>query len=126
MEQEIVSGIAYSKDEAKITLRRVADHPGTAAAIFGPLADAAINVDMIVQNISADGGYTDMTFTVPNDDLPRANQVIEAMRENIGFEELKARVGLLKFPLWVSGCEAMLALLKKCSRNWRIKASIFR
>jgi len=71
MEQEVVNGIAFSKDEAKITLLHVADKPGVAAGIFGPLADANINVDMIVQNISPDGKHTDMTFTVPRPDLQR-------------------------------------------------------
>ena len=64
VEKEVVSGIAYSRDEAKITVVRVPDRPGVAAAIFGPLADANINVDMIVQNISEDGQATDLTFTV--------------------------------------------------------------
>src|ERR1700724_4047769 len=64
VEKRVVSGIAYSRDEAKITVERVADLPGVAAAIFGPLADNSINVDMIVQNVSADGNTTDMTFTV--------------------------------------------------------------
>src|SRR5579883_3246407 len=72
VEQEVVSGIAYSRDEAKITLTRVADKPGVAAAIFGPLADASVNVDMIVQNVSEDGKTTDMTFTVARADLDRA------------------------------------------------------
>jgi aspartate kinase len=71
MEQEVVNGIAFSKDEAKITLLHVADKPGVAAGIFGPLADANINVDMIVQNISPDDKHTDMTFTVPRADLQR-------------------------------------------------------
>ena len=113
MEQEIVSGIAYSKDEAKITLRRVADHPGTAAAIFGPLADAAINVDMIVQNISADGGYTDMTFTVPNDDLSRAHQLIESMRENIGFSEVESTSGLAKISIVGVGMRSHAGVAQK-------------
>ena len=65
MEKQIVTGIAFSKDEAKITLRHVADKPGVAAAIFVPLADANINVDMIIQNVSDDGATTDITFTVP-------------------------------------------------------------
>ena len=64
VEQQVVSGIAYAKDEAKVTLLRVDDKPGVAARIFGPLAEANINVDMIVQNISSDGKHTDMTFTV--------------------------------------------------------------
>jgi aspartate kinase len=77
MEQEMVSGIAYSRDDAKITLVRVADRPGVAAAIFGPLADAGINVDMIVQNVSKDA-TTDITFTVPKADLTRAVDVLKA------------------------------------------------
>jgi aspartate kinase len=64
MEHEVISGVTYSRDEAKITLLRVADRPGVAAGIFGPLADASINVDMIVQNISEKGDATDLTFTV--------------------------------------------------------------
>src|SRR5260221_608838 len=77
VEKRVVSGIAYSRDEAKITVQRVADRPGVAAAIFGPLADNAINVDMIVQNISADGKTTDLTFTVTRSDLDRAAEVLE-------------------------------------------------
>ena len=65
MEQQVVTGIAFSKDEAQISIRQVPDKPGVAAAIFGPLAEANINVDMIVQNVSADGATTDLTFTVP-------------------------------------------------------------
>src|SRR5919197_5543900 len=68
LEKSVVTGIAFAKDEAKITVTRVADRPGVAAAIFGPLADANINVDMIVQNVSLDGS-TDITFTVPRADL---------------------------------------------------------
>ncbi len=86
VEQQIVSGIAYSSDEAKITLVRVPDKPGVAATIFGPLADASINVDMIVQNVSEDGRATDLTFTVPQSDLERATALLEAEREAIGFE----------------------------------------
>lgn len=90
MEQEIVSGIAYSRDEAKITLVKVADKPGVAASVFGPLADAAVNVDMIVQNVSEDGKSTDMTFTVPRADLDRARQVIEGAKDDIEYEDLLA------------------------------------
>jgi len=75
VEQQVVSGIAYSRDEAKITLLRVADRPGVAAAIFGPLADHAINVDMIVQNVSEDGRTTDLTFTLPKADLDREQKL---------------------------------------------------
>ena len=76
VEKKVVTGIAYAKDEAKITLRRVADRPGVSAAIFGPLAEARINVDMIVQNISEDGSKTDMTFTVPAGDVEKALKVL--------------------------------------------------
>lgn len=83
LEQEVVNGITYTKDEAKVTLLRIPDQPGMAGKIFGPLADANINVDMIVQNTSLNDRSTDMTFTVANSDLPR---VIEALR---GSPELK-------------------------------------
>jgi aspartate kinase len=90
VEKEIVSGIAYSRDEAKITLRRVADRPGIAAAVFGPLADANINVDMIVQNISQSDQSTDLTFTVTRSHLDRAIAVLEKARPEIDYEKLKA------------------------------------
>jgi aspartate kinase len=77
VEKQVVSGIAYSRDEAKITVLGVADRPGVAAAIFGPLAEANINVDMIVQNVSHDGRETDMTFTVGRADLDHAVKVLE-------------------------------------------------
>ncbi len=83
VEQEVVTGIAYSRDEAKVTLLRVEDRPGVAAAIFGPLTDAAINVDMIVQNVAADGKTTDMTFTVSKADLARAVATLEDARESL-------------------------------------------
>jgi aspartate kinase len=88
VEQQMVTGIAFSKDEAQISIRRVQDKPGVAAAIFGPLAEASINVDMIVQNVSADGATTDLTFTVPAADYERANDVIRKSRERIGYEGL--------------------------------------
>jgi aspartate kinase len=88
VEQRVVSGIAYSRDEAKITVQRVADRPGVAAAIFGPLADGAINVDMIVQSASDDGKTADMTFTVGRADLDRAVAVLEECRTQLGFAAL--------------------------------------
>jgi aspartate kinase len=88
VEQEIVSGIAYSRDEAKITLLKVQDTPGVAAGIFGPLADEGINVDMIVQNISEDGAKTDITFTVGRADKDRAVAVVEKSCKTIGYEKL--------------------------------------
>ncbi|MGX9961855.1 aspartate kinase [Roseomonas sp. F4] len=89
VEQPIVSGIAYSRDEAKVTLRSVPDRPGIAASVFGPLSAANVNVDMIVQNIGADGS-TDMTFTLGRSDLPRARDLLEKQQEAIGFEALIA------------------------------------
>ncbi len=88
VEKEIVSGIAFSRDEAKVTLVSVPDHPGVAASIFGPLAEANVNVDMIVQNISPDGTATDLTFTVGNVDLERAVEVLESRKEELGYEAL--------------------------------------
>src|SRR5215475_10405199 len=88
VEQQVVTGIAFSKDEAQISIRRVADKPGIAAAIFGPLADANINVDMIVQNVSGDGATTDLTFTVPAADYERARVTLEKAKGSIGYERL--------------------------------------
>jgi aspartate kinase len=87
VEQEIVSGIAYSRDEAKITVRRVPDRPGIAAAIFGPLSDANVNVDMIVQNVSADG-TTDMTFTVGRADLALAQKTLATTMASVSYAEI--------------------------------------
>lgn len=88
VEQEIVSGIAYSRDEAKVTVVGVPDRPGVAAGIFGPLADQGVNVDLIVQNVAADGRETDLTFTVAEADLDRALATIEGARGEIGFDRL--------------------------------------
>jgi aspartate kinase len=95
VEKEIVTGIAYSRDEAKVTVRRVPDQPGIAAAIFGAMAAEHVNVDMIVQNISADG-TTDMTFTVGKSDLPRARAAIESVRDRIGFVEIQTDANVAK------------------------------
>ena len=88
VEQKTVTGIAFSKDEAQISVRSVPDKPGVAAAIFGPLADASVNVDMIVQNISADGATTDLTFTVPATDYQRSMDVLNKSKAEIGFDHL--------------------------------------
>ena len=85
MESHVVTGIAFSKDEAQISVRQIEDKPGVAAAIFGPLADANINVDMIVQNVSEDGKTTDLTFTVPSADFDRARATIEKAKDRIGY-----------------------------------------
>ncbi len=102
VEQAIVSGIAYSRDEAKITVRRVPDRPGIAAAIFGPLSDGGVNVDMIVQNVSADG-TTDMTFTVGRADLPRAKAVLNEQIGSIGFAEILADSDVAKISVVGTG-----------------------
>jgi aspartate kinase len=96
VEKRVVSGIAYSRDDAKVTLVKVADRPGVAAAIFGPLADNAINVDMIVQNISEDGRFTDLTFTVGRGDLERAVKVLEANRATLGYGAIKPDMDVVK------------------------------
>jgi aspartate kinase len=96
LEKQVVSGIAYNRDEAKITLRRVTDRPGVAAGIFGPLAEANINVDMIVQNVSEDGQATDLTFTLAKADLERAAAVLHGKRAELGFEALASDPNVVK------------------------------
>ncbi|MDA0661247.1 MAG: aspartate kinase [Proteobacteria bacterium] len=96
VEQQVVSGIAYSRDEAKLTLVGVEDQPGIAAAIFGPLSDASVNVDMIVQNVSADGTHTDMTFTVGKADYQRAVSILERIRPAINYGALKVDPNVVK------------------------------
>jgi len=90
VESQLITGIAADKNEAKLTLTRIADRPGAVAAIFGPLASENINVDMIIQNIAKDKGETDVTFTVPGADLDRARAVLEARQEAIGYTRLIA------------------------------------
>jgi aspartate kinase len=96
VEQQVVTGIAFSKDEAQISVRNVQDKPGVAASIFGPLADANINVDMIVQNVSADGATTDLTFTVPAADFERAKDTISNARAQIGYARLDGATDVTK------------------------------
>jgi aspartate kinase len=96
VEQQIVTGIAYSKDEAQITLRRVADQPGVAASIFGPLAEANINVDMIIQVVSDDQATTDITFTVPTADYDRARTILESKHDQIRYQSLQGATDVVK------------------------------
>ncbi|KQZ14642.1 MULTISPECIES: aspartate kinase [unclassified Mesorhizobium] len=96
VEQQVVTGIAYAKDEAQVSLRRVADRPGVAAGIFAPLAEANINVDMIVQNISEDGKSTDMTFTVPQGDVDKTLAVLNKVKETVGFDVVQHDEGMSK------------------------------
>jgi len=88
MEAQLVTGIAHDKNEARVVLTRVPDRPGAVSQIFSPLAEAAINVDMIIQNVGRDKGETDVTFTVPQADLARAQALLEDKREAIGFNRI--------------------------------------
>jgi len=102
VEKEVVAGIAYARDEAKVTVKHVPDRPGVAAAVFGPLADAHVNVDMIVQNVS-DDGTTDMTFTVTAADLPRAIASLERSRVAIGYTRLMTDTDVAKISVVGTG-----------------------
>lgn len=96
MERQLITGIAYDKNEAKIILTRVPDRPGAVATIFKPLADAAINVDMIIQNVGREKGETDVTFTVPRADLARSLEILEGARDSIGYNRLLHESGVAK------------------------------
>jgi aspartate kinase len=127
MEQQVVTGIAFSKDEAQISIRRVQDKPGVAAAIFGPLADSSINVDMIVQNVSADGATTDLTFTVPSADFERAKATIEKAKSEIGFERLDGATDVAKVSVIGIGMRSHAGVAAKAfkalsERNINIRA----
>ncbi len=113
MEHAVVSGIAYNRDEAKVTLRQVSDRPGVAAAIFGPLADAGINVDMIVQNVSADGLTTDMTFTVGKSDLARVDALLSPKKDEIGFAEVISDPGVVKVSIIGVGMRSHAGVAQK-------------
>jgi aspartate kinase len=103
MESHVVTGIAFSKDEAQISVRQIEDKPGVAASIFVPLADANINVDMIVQNVSEDGKTTDLTFTVPASDYARARETIARARDTIGYARLDSATDVAKISVIGSG-----------------------
>lgn len=96
LEQQVVSGIAYSRDEAKITLFGIADKPGVSARIFSPLATGSINVDMIVQSVAGDGKTTDITFTMPRSELPQAKYMLEKNKESIGYQRLDVDAAVAK------------------------------
>ncbi len=113
VEQQVVSGIAYSRDDAKITVQRVPDRPGVAASVFGALADHAINVDMIVQNVSEDGRTTDLTFTVARADLDRAVAVLEEKRALLGFKALKPDPNVVKVSVIGVGMRSHAGVAKK-------------
>ncbi|MCX7321680.1 MAG: aspartate kinase [Hyphomicrobiales bacterium] len=103
MESHVVTGIAFSKDEAQISVRQIEDKPGVAASIFVPLADANVNVDMIVQNVSEDGKTTDLTFTVPATDFARAKETIMAAKAKIGFARIDSATDVAKVSVIGSG-----------------------
>jgi aspartate kinase len=106
VEKKPVTGIAYSRDEAKITLHRIDDQPGIAAKIFGPLSDAGVNVDMIVQNVSPDGKKTDLTFTVTRGELARALAAIEAAQSTIGYRDITSAADVAKISIIGIGMRA--------------------
>jgi len=127
VEQQVVTGIAFSKDEAQISVRHVPDKPGIAAAIFGPLAEANINVDMIVQNVSADGATTDLTFTVPAADYQRSMEVLGKARKAIGYDHLDgstdvAKVSVIGIGMRSHAGVAAEAFKALASRNINIRA----
>jgi aspartate kinase len=117
VEQHVVTGIAFSKDEAQISIRNVADKPGVAANIFGPLADANINVDMIVQNVSADGATTDLTFTVPAADFERAKETISNARAQIGYGRLDGATDVTKVSVIGVGMRSHAGVAAKAFRS---------
>jgi len=127
VEQHIVTGIAFSKDEAQISIRQVQDKPGVAAAIFGRLAQANINVDMIVQNVSEDGATTDITFTVPESDYARATDVLKKAKKEIGYERLDgatdvAKISVIGFGMRSHAGVAAEAFKALAERNINIRA----
>ena len=113
VEQAIVSGITYSRDEAKITLTRVPDRPGAAAAIFGPLAEAAINVDMIVQNVAVGSEETGLTFTVTKADLERAVKVLEGLRDSLEYGDLLSDPNVVKVSVIGMGMRSHVGVAQK-------------
>jgi aspartate kinase len=116
VEQQVVTGIAFSKDEAQISVRNGPDKPGVAANIFGPLADANINVDMIVQNVSADGATTDLTFTVPSADFERAKDTISNARPQIGHARLDGATDVTKVSVIGVGMRSHAGVAAKAFR----------
>jgi len=113
MESHVVTGIAFSKDEAQISVRQIEDKPGVAAAIFVPLAAANINVDMIVQNVSEDGKTTDLTFTVPAADFERARQTISSAKDQIGYARLDSATDVAKVSVIGSGMRSHAGIAAK-------------
>jgi aspartate kinase len=117
VERRRVTGIAYSRDEARITLTSVANIPGVSAAIFGPLSDANINVDMIVQNVTEGGKETDVTFTVPRGDLDNAVKAMERARAKIQFKTLHSDKGVAKVSVIGVGMRSHVGIAQEMFRT---------
>jgi aspartate kinase len=117
VEKEVISGVAYSRDEAKITLVKVPDRPGVAASIFGPLAAANINVDMIVQNVSDDSASTDLTFTVAQDDLDRTKAVLEEHKDELAYAELVSDPNVAKISVIGVGMQSHVGVAQQMFRT---------
>ena len=113
VEQEVVSGVTHSRDEAKVTLRHLPDVPGVAAKVFGPLADAAINVDMIVQNLSPDKKSTDMTFTVTRSDLPRTLEVLKGVTKQLPGTQVESSADVAKVSIIGIGMRSYVGVAQK-------------
>ena len=116
MEKELVSGISFSKDEAKVTVNGLPDKPGVSANIFGPLADANINVDMIVQNISQDGKRANVTFTLPQSELNKAVEILEKIKEQNDFQSLKTDEKVAKVSAIGTGMRSQAGVATKMFR----------
>jgi aspartate kinase len=99
MEQALISGIAFNRDEAQLTVTGVPDQPGVAHRILGPIAGANIEVDMIVQNVGADGKTTDFTFTVNRNDYAKALEVLEQQARELGAREVSGNSKIAKISL---------------------------
>ncbi len=117
VEQQVVTGIAFSKDEAQLSIRKVADRPGIAAGIFGPLADAKINVDMIVQIISPDDKTTDITFTVPENDYLRAKEVLQTSLDGEDYAAIEGATDVVKISVIGVGMRSHAGVAATCFRG---------
>lgn len=113
VEQEVVSGVTHSRDEAKVTLRSLPDVPGVAARVFSPLADAAVNVDMIVQNLSPDSKNTDLTFTVPRADLPKTLEVLKGVCKELPGTVVQSSSDVAKISIIGIGMRSYVGVAQK-------------
>ena len=116
----IIRGVSFTKNDAKVSLLGVKDKPGVAAAIFEPLYKNSINVDMVVQNISSDGKETDLTFTIKSDDLLKTKKLI-SRNKKIKFKKLIVDKNVSKVSIVGVGMITTPELLIECSKHWQIK-----